>query len=393
MPDPLKQEKKVLAKHSAVRAAAQELGIGSNTLICRFQRVNDSAARYLKEKPPTAHGVLEQHHAKRSEARLKAEHKVLVEELKEANARSEVLDRLERTRVPVIKPLELKSGMREGTAVVLASDWHFEEVVSREQACGLNEYNLTIARKRADRYFVGVQWLLNAARHTHKVRDVIVWLGGDLITGYIHEELQETNELSPVEACLEVGNVLFKGISQLLLDPKTERITVPCSYGNHGRTTPKRRIKTGAQNSYEWMMYNHLAQRFAGEKRVEFVIDKSAHQFVDAYGFGLHFTHGDELKYGGGVGGLAIPLGKRVPKWDRLRPGTAYHHLGHFHQCQRIGRAFCNGSLIGYNEYAISIGADYEPPMQSFYLLDSKRGAQYMTHVWCDDSAVGKLAT
>lgn len=387
-----KQIRSALKACSTVREAAEMIGMNPNTLSERLRRQGVTASTLLKAKPLTAQGVLEQHQAKRSEAKLKAEHKVLVEELKEANARSSVLDRLGQYKIPVIKPLEVSSRMREGTAVVSATDWHFEETVSREQACGLNEYNLAIARKRAERYFVGVQWLIEAARNTHKVRNLIFWPGGDLITGYIHQELVETNELAPVEAVLEVSDVLFTGISQLLLIEDLT-ITVPCSYGNHGRTTEKRRVKTGAQNSYEWLMYNQLARRFAGDKRIQFVIDKSAHQFVDAYGFGLHFTHGDELKYGGGVGGLAIPLGKRVPKWDRLHPNTAYHHIGHFHQCQRIGRTFCNGSLIGYNEYAISIGADYEPPMQSFYLLDSKRGAQFMTNVWCDESAVGKLAT
>lgn len=363
-----------------------------NTLSEKLRRLGVNASSLLADqKSYTPKELIDRENAARKEKRLVKEHRAMLEELKEANARAAYLDALDSAPVPVIKPLEVSSKMREGMTVAGATDWHFEETVTREQSCGLNEYNLKVARARAKRYFVGVKWLIEAARHTHKVRRHCQWLGGDLITGYIHPELQESNELAPIEAALVVGDVLYEGFSQLLQDPELE-LLVPCSYGNHGRTTDKRRVKTGAQNSYEWGMYHNLARRFAGNKRIQFVIDKSAHQFVDAYGFGLHFTHGDELKFGGGVGGLAIPLGKRVPAWDRMRP-TSYHHIGHFHQCQRIGRTFCNGSLIGYNEYAISIGAQYEPPMQFFYLLDSRRGAQFMTNVWVDESAVGKLAT
>ena len=33
-----------------------------------------------------------------------------------------------------------------------------------------------------------------------------------------------------------------------------------------------------------------------------------------------------------------------------------------------------NGSLIGYNAYALSIKASFEPPTQTYFLLDKKRG-------------------
>lgn len=334
---------------------------------------------------------LERHDEKNKTRRLEREHKELVEQLKEANERHAFLDRIGKTTIPHVKPLERKSGLREGTAVFLASDWHVEENVHPEQCAGLNEYDIHIARKRAERYFVGVRWLIDAARAAYSVRNAVFWLGGDLITGYIHEELQEDNSLSPVEAVLAVKAMLLRGIYQLLQDPKLEKLIIPCSFGNHGRTTAKRRIKTGAQNSFEWLLYNILAQHFESEKRVQFIVDKSAHQFVDVYDFGLHFTHGDELKYGGGVGGLAIPLGRRLPTWDRLRP-TALHHIGHFHQLARYGRTFTNGSLIGYNEYAISIGASYEPPAQHFYIVDSRRCATMQSSIWCDEDAVGRRA-
>jgi len=38
-----------------------------------------------------------------------------------------------------------------------------------------------------------------------------------------------------------------------------------------------------------------------------------------------------------------------------------------------LRRFVVNGSLIGYNAFALSIKAEYEPPSQAFFLIDKKR--------------------
>jgi hypothetical protein len=37
---------------------------------------------------------------------------------------------------------------------------------------------------------------------------------------------------------------------------------------------------------------------------------------------------------------------------------------------------------MGYNAYAMSIGADFEEPRQAFYLLDAKRGKTCVSPIW-----------
>lgn len=319
------------------------------------------------------------------EQQLSAEVKNLAERLKHAEERHAFLDRISKPLAPIkIRRRETKSKLREGTAIILGSDWHLEENVYKVSVSGRNEYNPAIAEKRLQRFFDGAQWLIEANREIYTLRDAVVWLGGDLITGYIHEELEEDNDLSPTEAVLFAKRLITRGIRQILADRKLERLVIPCSYGNHGRTTQKRRIKTGAKNSYEWLLYNVLQQQFADEKRVQFDVTPTAHQYVDVYDFCLHFTHGDELKFSGGVGGLSVPLNKRVPLWNNVHRAD-YHHIGHFHQLRDFGHTVVNGSLIGYNEYALSIGADYEPPQQAFYILDARRGKCLSTPIWVDE--------
>lgn len=321
------------------------------------------------------------------ESRLKREHKELVERLREAEERQHVLDRLDKpVKVIAIKRRERGSSKREGCAVILASDWHIEEHVPRRADTAGNYYDLKVADKRVNRFFVGIRDLIDMNRPTFGLRDIVLWLGGDLITGYLRNENREENELSPVEAITWLKVKVSAGIDLLLADGKIESITIPCSHGNHGRTTEKRQISTGAQNSFEWLLYQWLADRYANEKRIKFITDQSNHQYVDVYDFNLHFHHGDEVKYQGGIGGIAVPLMKAVSGWDQVKR-CHYHHMGHWHQLRDFGNVTVNGSLIGYNAYAMSVRASPEPPQQAFYILDSKRGktAQFPFWVQGDD--------
>jgi hypothetical protein len=216
------------------------------------------------------------------------------------------------------------------------------------------------------------------------IRDLVLWLGGDLISGYIHEELVESNQLSPLETVRWLLPRIRDGIHTLLEELELERLIVPCSYGNHGRTTQKRRVSTGHANSYEWNAYHSLSWAFEGDKRVTFEITPSGHQYVDAYDRTLHFHHGDDVRYQGGVGGLSIPLLKAVPMWDLIRKADV-HCIGHHHTLLDYGRAMVNGSLIGYGPYSQSIKAPYEDPQQLMFYVDSKRGKCWTTALWVGD--------
>ena len=290
-----------------------------------------------------------------------------------------------RDSVRPIKPREFKSGEREATWVALASDWHIEETVDPAKVNGLNSYNLSIARNRVERYFSGVSWLVNYHTEKFKLRDGILWLGGDLITGYLREENLEDNQCSPVVAAARLVEWISEGIRFLLKTTDTELIKVICNSGNHGRLTHKVRPATREENSLEWLVYNMLAREFANEKRIQFVLPHGVHTYAQVYDWTLRFTHGDAAKYGGGVGGVMIPIRKALYRWNTGRKAD-WTNMGHFHQYHDLKDLVINGSLIGFNPYALEIGADYEEPLQAFYLVDSKRGKTMPASVWVKDS-------
>ena len=87
----------------------------------------------------------------------------------------------------------------------------------------------------------------------------------------------------------------------------------------------------------------------------------------------LRFHHGDAIRYEGGVGGLTIPANKAIAQSNKSR--TAYLDIfGHYHQMLDGGKFVSNGSLIGYNPYAIRIKASYEEPKQVFFLMERDKG-------------------
>lgn len=291
-----------------------------------------------------------------------------------------------RDTVEPIRPRERTSGLREATAVALASDWHIEERVDAAAVNGVNEFNIDIARRRVERYFEGLVYLIKYHRDRFSIRNLLLWLGGDLITGYLREENLEHNELSPVQAIAELHNWIEPGIRHVLSEcDEIEHGDVVCNSGNHGRLTEKVRPSTREANSIEWLLYAMLARTFANEPRLSFSLPQGSQTYVDVYDWTIRFTHGDETKFGGGVGGIMIPIRKAIAKWQTVR----HAHLtcmGHYHQEHFLRDLCVNGSLVGYGPYSLSIAAPFEEPRQSFFLMDRNRGITMPATIWLEES-------
>jgi hypothetical protein len=376
-------------KLAIAEGKADRLISGKDTLmVYRLRAARERKAREPARLKPSTDPIARRAEDKAA-ARLKAEHKSLADEVARLREVVAFREQLAAGPLPTIKRRELKSGLREATAVALLSDCHVEERVRPGDTPTGNAYNLDIADLRLQRFFAGVEWLVAMHRQRFQIRDLVLWFGGDLVSGHIHDENVETSAFPPIAACLWIQPRLVDGVRRLLDGLKLEQLQLVCSYGNHGRDTKRPRRATGAHHSYEWGMYQQIAQHFDGDKRVRVLADPSGHQYARAYDFDLHFHHGDETSYQGGVGGITIPLNKAVAQWDRARRAH-YHHFGHWHQYIDTGNIVVNGSLIGFNAYAMSIKASPEPPQQAFYLLDSKRGKTCKSPIWVGDASEEK---
>lgn len=277
-----------------------------------------------------------------------------------------------------------RGGSGEATAIVQWSDWHIDETVKRSTVNGLNEFNPSIAKKRAAALFKNTVRVVNTQRHDVTIENLVLHLGGDFIGGYIHEELQQTNSMSPIEGILFAKDLLCTGIDYLIEHGNFKSITVITSPGNHGRTTRKMQYANGYAMNLETMLYHSVANWFEKEKSVKFCIDESEVSYLKVYGKTLRFFHGHQVKFSGGIGGVGVPLYKKLHRWDENTP--AYYNFMCDKHTYSTPTPNCqiNGSLKGYDAFAAGCGFRYEEPVQSFTLLDSKRGITIKTKILCE---------
>lgn len=267
-----------------------------------------------------------------------------------------------------------KNGQSESAMVIVWSDWHIEETVLPAQVSNKNEYNLAIAEQRFQNLLQGgLAWYKIQSRDT-SIKTIVLALLGDFITGSIHEDLAEGNQLAPADAIYKAYSLIVSGIKFMLENtPKDVSFIVPCHSGNHGRMTKDQRIATESGNSLEYFMYLMIKDYFEKEKRLTFVIQPGYHSYVRFFegAYEIRFHHGHQINYQGGVGGITIPVNKAIAQWNKAHP-VNLDVFGHFHTRFDGGNFICNGSTIGYNAYAVSIKASYEPPSQTCFLINKE---------------------
>lgn len=281
-----------------------------------------------------------------------------------------------------IKPI-IGTGESYATAIVQYSDWHVDEVVKASTVNFKNEYNPDIARRRAVKCIQNTLRIVRTLRHDIKVNDLVVQLGGDFIGGYIHPELEQTNSMSPLEGIRFAFELLYNGICFLAEHGKFDTITFICNRGNHGRTTHKMQTNDYAMN-LEQNMYYDLAARFKDEPSIRFIIADSEVVYIDIYDKTNRFFHGHQVRSAGGIGGIGIPLYKQLHRWDASQQADFNFMCDKHVYSNPTPNCNLNGSLKGWDGYALKNGFVYQEPLQSLQLLDNKRGYTIRTKIICD---------
>ena len=273
-----------------------------------------------------------------------------------------------------------KTGVRY--AVALFSDAHIEETVKSASVMGLNEYNVKIAKERIEKYFANLVSCLN----TDKVEYLLFASLGDTISGFIHEELSQSNELTPLEATFEAQNLIYNGLKYICDNTELKRIKFVGIVGNHSRVTNKIQHSNGYKMSYEWLMYKNIQKQAELEGLpIEFDIPESEMAIEDTSdGKRFLFIHGFQIKGSGNgtVCGIYPSLGRLSLKYGKVYKQDKIY-LGHFHSCISIPNAVVNGSIIGYNSYALTNGFAYEEPAQMYELYDTNIGQLLTRQIYC----------
>ena len=266
-------------------------------------------------------------------------------------------------------------------AIALFSDAHIEEMVNPSTVLGLNEYNLDIAEERIKKYFVN---LVKALNEDH-VENLVFAVLGDLVTGFLHDDHIQTNNCTPLEAIYIAQNLLYSGLEYIVENSTVEHIKFIGIVGNHSRTTKKIQHTNGYKMSYEWLMYKNIEREIKlTNLPIEVEIPSSEMAVLNTSdGKRYMFMHGFQIKGSGNqtVCGIYPALNRLSLKLDRnFHQDKIY--IGHFHSCISIPNATVNGSIIGYNAFALTNGFSYEEPAQ-MYELFNENGLVLTRKIYC----------
>jgi transposase-like protein len=267
-----------------------------------------------------------------------------------------------------------------GVPSTIWSDWHCGEVVTLAETNGVNEFNFAIAERRIKKLVTNTLDLCFHHMTGATYPGIVVNLGGDMISGSLHPELEQTDEDDIFPTILWTVDRLIWGLEQLA--DRFELVYVPGVPGNHGRVFDKKpHNKRYAYRNADWLIYKLLERHFQKDGRVTFDIPPTGEALYRVYGHRYMLVHGDDLGVRGGDGiiGAIGPImrGEIKMRTSSAQIGRDYDTLlmGHWHQDLILPRAIVNPCLKGYDEYARrTLRAVPNDPAQMLWFTHPKYG-------------------
>ena len=281
-----------------------------------------------------------------------------------------------------------------GVPTIFMSDFHWGEVVNPVEVEGINKFNLDIARTRFKTLVDKTVHLCKDHMVAPEYPGIVCILGGDMVSGDIHQELAETNEGQTMQHVFDLFEHLSSGLSHLA--DIFGQVFVPCTYGNHGRNTQKPRHKGAAYTSFDWQLSCILEKHFKAIKddRIRFYIPAGPDTLYNLMGHTYLLTHGDRMGVRGGDGQLG-PLGPIARGVKKIK--ATYADLGididtvlmgHYHQNLRLSDAIVNNCLKGFDEYAMSMRFSPSSANQALWWTHPDYGITFESKVFVDEPSV-----
>jgi hypothetical protein len=379
-------------KHGSITKASAAAGIPRETLQARVNRAQRA-------------GVLPQSRGVDDPGLLKAKIKRLESDLKKAQSESAdaaaikdaigaIKTRIDSLDLPTWALAPLAKPSSPGVPLLFLSDFHWGEVVHPSQINGVNKFNLAIAQERL-RYTVDTAiHLLTILDSKRDYPGIVVPLGGDMISGNIHDELTATNELNTMPTVLDLYGHLVAAITRLA--DVFGAVFLPCVSGNHGRDTRKMWGKDRHHTSFDWLTYRFLAKHFENDRRVTFFIPDSSDALFRIFTTRFLLTHGDQFRGGDSIIGALGPLtrGNQKKQARNQAIGAEFDVMlcGHWHQYIHISRLIVNGALKGYDEYAYQNNFGFEEPQQALFVVHPRHGITFRMPVNCEQKPAPRKA-
>lgn len=351
--------RKSYAATGSKRKTARALGIHRNTVT---RHLDGTAAPVEKvKKDPLAEAV-----ERRDRARELAREREQMEAVAGEHSFRSYLGSLIRGGIPKLdapprfREPKATSSTVEETLILLLSDWHAYEIVTRDRTLGLNEYNAAILGERAARIIGGVRSIADKMRKGGwRFPKLIIAANGDMISGTIHEVERHSDAPNVIRAALGCGQLLAACIRDLAAC--FEEIEVFGTSGNHGRLPDHRRVsQKDPTRSWDYLIYAIAQEALRDLPNVRFTLPESYSVVYDVEGWAVYQGHGHDIK-----SWQSIPfygISRTATGLNALRGAAGnpiqYFLFSHFHNpgsiCAPGSEYFVNGSLIGGTEFSVN---------------------------------------
>lgn len=283
---------------------------------------------------------------------------------------------------PVSPPARDHRKGKPEVAVAMLSDWQLGKKTP--------SYSSEVCEQRVALYAEKVEQLAGIQRADHPVREVRVWLLGDLVEG----ELIFPGQAHRIDSSLyrqvvvDGPRILSDFLRRML--GAFDRVHVTAVIGNHGAIGGPVRRESHPETNADTMLYRIVEQIVRDPRLTWTIADPSGERgwyAIDHIGaYSALLFHGDQVR-GGFAGFPWYGFGKKVLGWRQVMEPFTDAACGHWHQPvsfplnEVIVRV--NGSTESDNTYALENLAAAGRPCQWLFFVDPEKGRVTSEHrVW-----------
>ena len=261
--------------------------------------------------------------------------------------------------------------------VLLWSDLHAGEVVTKEETGGTNEYDYSILLERHER--LRERLFSYVHNRPYPVERLHVLALGDMLSGEIHEDITKANEMP---LAVQTVQVALDGSAWLQsLTEEFPNVSFAGVVGNHPRFSQRPEYKATFNNA-DWIAYEQMRLHLAGDKRFTFEIPKAAMATHEVCGRRIYLMHGDDIRTtmpGVPWGGVVRRCTNIQTQFDARGEHIDAFVMGHFHTRNLVSgpgdSIICmNGSVKGGDGYAMKRLGAADPARQLLLTFNERHG-------------------
>ena len=247
-------------------------------------------------------------------------------------------------------PKRINIKNEEKKAILCIGDWHY----GLEVDLFYNTYNTEIAVER-------ITNLLNSVIikiEEHNIDDLYIINLGDMISGRIHLPLRINNRIDTVQQTIEISEILSEFLSTLSQYTHINYISVS---DNHSRVEPNKKESLNTE-SFSRIIDWFLQERLSNNKNIDFIENTFSEDFAifSVFDHCIVAVHGDKDPQRGIVDRLNSYMQGHI---DLLISAHRHHFTADENNFTEF---YCNGSLIGQDQYSADLRLNSKPSQLLF---------------------------